>query len=446
MRPRRQLTRLSRHRQLAAALTVALAAGLGAGTVPAASAVEDEGSDLTMVQANIKTASDTFEADVARVMAQDPDFVTYNEVSFRKGELLAPEGYSLHRSVRNRYTAATPVAWKHPEWTKVEAGTFRISDVRRKPDGKHTRLGLRFANWATLRSVDGRVVSVVSVHVAPKFRIDGKLVDLIRPSVARLGTLVEQLSAAGPVLVGGDFNVHYKSRRYPRDLFADAGLVPTYDTLGNYFATGDHGGHTIDYIFNRGGGQLEVTSHGRRELASDHDAVIAGLDWRVDAPGETVEVVSDPNGTDEERLAVLRALARSIAGAQAGEVVDVISGELDHRWVLRHMRAAVARGVRVRMLTRSSSLTTFERRFKKYVADHPGSSLVRCRAKCQERWRTSGMARTFVLVRQVGSGARLRVDMNRNIIRPLVERRTRLTQHTGDASLTEGERLLDEVR
>lgn len=439
---------ISRPRRIVATLSaLVVAAGLASGTVTAPAAAEaSDAADVTMVQANIKTASRTFEDDVRTVMAQDPDFISYNEVSYRKGDLLAPEGYSLHRSVRNRYTAATPVAWKYPEWKKLDAGTFQISDVHRIPDGKHTKLGLRFANWATLQSADGRVVSIVSVHVAPLFKIDGRQVDLIRPSVRRLGKLVQQLAPAGPVLVGGDFNVHYKSGRYPRQLFADAGLVPTYDTMGGYFPTGDHRQATIDYVFNRSADQLEVTSHGRKELYSDHDAVIAGLTWRTDAPSDTVEIVSDPAGTWAERYAAVRAVVRTLRQADAGETVDVVTGRMAQGWIFRRMRAAVDEGVHVRLRTRSRDLSRMERRFGRYAAEHDaGSRVIRCRDACLERWRDSAMPRTFALVRSPEGTPTLRVDAHRNLTTAMTQRRTQLYLKSGEAELVEGQQLYDQV-
>lgn len=435
------------HRVAAALSALVVAAGLAAGAVTAPAAAEEgDVADVTMVQANIKTASSTFENDVRTVMAQDPDFISYNEVSYRKGELLAPEGYSLHRSVRNRYTAATPVAWKHPDWTKLDAGTFQISDVHRIPDGKHTKLGLRFANWATLQSADGRVLSIVSVHVAPLFKIDGRQVDLIRPSVRRLGELVRQLAPAGPVLVGGDFNVHYKSGRYPRDLFADAGLVPTYDTMGSYFPTGDHRGATIDYVFNRGADQLKVTSHGRKELYSDHDAVIAGLTWQTDAPSDTVEIVSDPAGTWAERYAAVRAVVRTLNEADAGQTVDLVTGRMAQGWIFRRMRAAVDEGAHVRLRTRSRDLSVLEQRFRRYAAANgAGSRVIRCRDACLERWRDSAMPRTFALVRSPDGTPGLRVDAYRNLTTVMTERRTQLFLKTGETDLAEGQQLYEQV-
>lgn len=441
---------IPRPRRIVAGLSaLVVAAGLAGGAVTApAGAEEGEAADVTMVQANIKVAMADwrFTSDVREVLSGNPDFISYNEVPYRDPHALAPDGYSLHRNVRNKYTRATPVAWKYPEWTKVDAGSFRISNIHEIPDGKHTKLGLRFATWATLKSLDGRVVSIVSVHVAPMFKIDGKQYDLIRPSVRRLGELVGRLAPAGPVLVGGDFNVHYKSRRYPEGLFADAGLVPTYDTMGGYFPTGDHRGATIDYVFNRGAGQLEVTSHGRSELYSDHDKISAGLDWQGDAPTETVEIVSDPAGTWAERYAAVRAVVRTLRQADAGQTVDVVTGRMAQGWIFRTMRAAVDEGVHVRLLTRSRDLSRMEQRLRRYAAENgTGSRVVRCRDACLERWRDSAMPRTFALVRSADGTPELRVDAYRNLTTVMTERRTHLLLKSGEAELAEGQQLYEQV-
>ena len=52
--------------------------------------------------------------------------------------------------------------------------------------------------------------------------------------------LVDRLAARGPVLVGGDFNMHYLSSAYPEDLFEAADLKSTFELMGTRFATGDH--------------------------------------------------------------------------------------------------------------------------------------------------------------------------------------------------------------
>lgn len=454
-------------RSTAAALATLLAIGLAMVATPSSARTEDPGTgdpgtgdlgtedpvteepetgELTMVQANIKTGKPTFAADVARVMALDPDFISYNEVMFRSDESLAPEGYSLYRNMRNRYTAASPVAWKNADWTMIDSGSFRISNVRTIPDRKVTRLGLRFANWATLRSVDGRVLSIVSVHVAPVFRIDRKEVDLIRPSVSRLGKLVEKLAPAGPVLVGGDFNVHYTSGRYPRDLFEAAGLVPTYDTLGSHFPTGDHRGATIDYLFARGAGQLGAVHQANMELGSDHDAVIGGFDWAVPAPGEFTEVVSDPAGTVLERRAVVREMNRRIRATIPGQRIVVVTGSLNHRVLFRALRDAVTRGIQVEVLSRAKRRTPLERRLRRHIrASGTTSSLAPCREECKVRWRNTRMRRTFVLVSNE-TGPVLRVDANRNLNERLPKQRAKLVVRNGETVLAEALQMLTEVR
>ena len=135
---------IPRPRRIVAGLSaLVVAAGLAAGAVTApAGAEEGEAADVTMVQAHIKVAMADwrFTSDVREVLSGTPDFISYNEVPYRDPDALAPDGYSLHRNLRNKYTRATPVAWKHPEWTKVEAGSFRISNIHEIPDGTPVRI------------------------------------------------------------------------------------------------------------------------------------------------------------------------------------------------------------------------------------------------------------------------------------------------------------------
>jgi endonuclease/exonuclease/phosphatase family metal-dependent hydrolase len=262
--------------------------GLSTGPVRAQEAAPDAGygypGGVRMIQANIRSSLSTrkFTSDAREVVRAEPDVITYNEVPVRVDWRLAPDGYSLYRSHRNRYTEATPVAWRTDRWRKIDSGTYRFSNYRRKPEGRKVRIGLRFANWVTLEAGNGRVMSVVSAHVAPP---DDDMPDLLRRSVRRIGELVARLAPRGPVLVGGDFNVHYSGSRYPEKLLRDARMRPTYDTLRSSFPTGDHHDLTIDYVFNRGKAQLRAERHRPIELYSDHDAVVADLGWRVDAPG-----------------------------------------------------------------------------------------------------------------------------------------------------------------
>lgn len=402
-------------------------------------------SAVTAIQANIKSdlSTERFRADVSEVLAMQPDIVTYNEVPLRYDTVLAPEGYDVHRKMKNRYTKATAVAWRSDRWTAIDSGTIRVSNYREIPPGRNIRLGLRFANWVTLQGTDGRVLSVVAAHVAP---LDNNMPDLLRPSVRRIGALVKELAPAGPVIVGGDFNVHYRSGRYPRDLLTDARMVPTYDTLGGWFATGDHQGATIDYLFNRGADVLGATQHQAVELNSDHDAVVAGFDWLVDSPEETQRLASDPTGDASDKRRAVTALAGAIAATEPGETLDVVGTGLAVRTVFRKLRAAMKRGVAVRYLTRSPDLTRRERGLERVAAaTGGGSGVAQCAGDCLRAWRRSDMARTFLL-RQDEGGAVQRIDVNRILTTVMLQQRTRMVVRTGEIGLRQGEEMLAQLR
>jgi endonuclease/exonuclease/phosphatase (EEP) superfamily protein YafD len=434
----------------AAATCVAGALAVPSTAHATGSGAEGEGgsaarSAVTAIQANIKSdlSTERFRADVSEVLAMQPDIVTYNEVPLRYDSVLAPEGYDVHRKMKNRYTKATAVAWRSDRWTAIDSGTIRVSNYREIPPGRNIRLGLRFANWVTLQGTDGRVLSVVAAHVAP---LDDNMPDLLRPSVRKIGALVAELAPSGPVIVGGDFNVHYRSGRYPRDLFDDARMVPTYDTLGNHFATGDHHGATIDYLFNRGADVLGATQHRAVELNSDHDAVVAGFDWLVDSPEETQRLASDPTGDAADKRRAVTALSQAIAATEPGETLDVVGTGLAVRTVFRKLRAAMKRGVEVRYLTRSPELTRRERGLVRVAGDVAGaSSVAQCAGDCLRAWRQADMARTFLLRSDAG-GAVQRIDVNRILTTVMLQQRTRMVVRTGEIGLRQGEQMLAQLR
>ena len=438
MRPGRVVGALA-----AAALAVTVAPLPAAQASESSTASTTTKSDVTLVHANIlsQLSVERFQADVRTVLGKKPDLITYNEVPLRQDSVIAPNGYDLQRTKESRYTAATAVAWRTDRWTEVDSGTFRISNYRKVPRGRNIRLGLRFANWVTLRSPEGQQLSVVAAHVPPLAR---DMPDLLRPSVRRIGELVDQLAPSGPVLVGGDFNVHYTSGRYPRDLFDAAHMVPTYDTLGGYFPTGDHRGATIDYIFNRGEGILGADQHSKFELNSDHDGVMAGFSWKVDPPAATEEVVSDPTGDQESQRRVMSAIGQELRSVGSGSQVEVVTSGFGPHRLYRRVKGAVARGVQVRLTTRSEILTEREQKLAQFARDEglPGSEVRRCRSECMKAWRKSGMARGFLLVRNERGTAVKRMDVNRYLNPSMLERRTRLTVRTGEIALARGEEML----
>jgi endonuclease/exonuclease/phosphatase (EEP) superfamily protein YafD len=422
----------------AQALVLASVQGGTAQGATAQAAVESA-SDITFVTANLRSPQTAtgFQQDAAEVFAQDPDLISYNEVAFRKDMFLAPDGYALWRTP-GHYTGHNPVAWRTDTWHAVDQGTWQISNYTKRPPGKQTLLGLRYANWVSLESVDGRRLSLVAVHVAPPFKDDqGKVVDLLRPSVRRLSTLVEQLNSFGPVLAGGDFNVNYRSGRYPRDLLTEARLKPTYDLLGGYFPTGDHHGGTIDYVFLRPKGQLQVDWHRPVELNSDHDAVVAGLSWTTDPPQSEVTTVvrSRPDGTEEERLAVATALREHLASTAAGDTVRVATRGLNLALADRALRNAEARGVRVQFTSLSARLTWRERGLRQAL-DANGSWLRRCQADCRTAW-MQDKPPSLLLVTGANGDEKVRIDVSRRLRRAVVTRRTTARITTSRSAMTE---------
>ena len=398
---------------------------------------------VTMVQANILTTMkpEKFQRDARTVTSLGADFISYNEVPFRYDHFLAPAGYELYRDTSNRFTAATPVAWRTDRWTPVATGNQWISNWRGKPPGKVVELGRRTANWVTLKGVDGRVVSIVSTHVAPPTR---GMPDLLRRSVKNLNKLVDKLAASGPVLVGGDFNVHYTSGRYPRDLLTQGQLAPTYDLLGAHFPTGDHFGHTIDYLFARGDGQLTATHQYPIELKSDHDAVVGEFTWVVDAPTTITSVVSKPTGTKPEKRAAVKALLAAVDAAEPGSTVAVRTPVFDLRGPLRSLRKALERGVHVQVMTANNAASGRERTLARAVAAQgdPDSWVQACGAGCLPAWKSAGMPRSLLMVSDAAGAWTTRFDVNRMIVADLTKLRSRVTVQTGPVALEGGAALL----
>lgn len=396
-------------------------------------------ADVRFIQANIYSGLSVakFQADVDTVLRRGPDFVSYNEVPRRKDAVLAPAPYQVQRSMRNRYTAATAIAWRSDRWTKVDSGTFRISNWRGVPPGKKVELGRRFANWVTVTSADGRVVSAIAVHFAPPAR---GMPDLRPRSARRLGALVDRLATKGQVLVGGDLNMHYRAPAYTGATFAEHSLVPIWDTLGYTFRT--HGRYTIDYVMSRSEGELVAEDAARIALNSDHAGVQSDLAWTVDAPTQTTEVRNDPDGSAEDKARVVRTVGQAVKATPAGGSVDLVTGSLDTRRTFRALKRAVGRGVAVRLTTRSAELSPRERRLRRLLDSSPTGSFTQCVDACAAAWREASGPRTLLVSAGADSVATDRVDLRRNLTRAAIDRRSIAWSRTGHYSLTEGRDLL----
>ncbi len=383
------------------------------------------------MQANLRSPQpwEGFQRDARTVYRQSPDIVTFNEVAFRYDEYLAPEGYSLWRTP-GQYTGPTPVAWRTDAWSAVDQGTQRISNYHKRPPGRSTKIGLRYANWVTLRSTTGdRTLSVVAAHVPPP---DRNMPDLRRATVQRVAALAEDLGRQGPVIVGGDFNLHYNSPDYPRDVLDGAGLKPTYDLLGSSFPTGDHFGLTIDYLF-LSGEQLRAVDQRPVELRSDHDAVVARFAWTSDDASTSRAVANDPAGTKSARRAVVAEVLAAVDGATAGETVRVATQGVSLQAVQSSLVAAQRRGVRLQLTTRSRALTKHEQRLADLTAATPGW-VRQCLDACADDWR-GRHAGTVVLVTDVENVGRVAVTSSRRLRRSMVLRQARGVVETGSVTL-----------
>ena len=388
-------------------------------------------TSVEMVQANIKsgTALKKFKADLRKVFRTCPDFVTFNEVPMRQVQYLAPTGYDLFRTP-GQYTGANPVVWRTDRWVPEARGTTMISNKQGYGKGQHVMWGVRYANWVTLRSIDGKqTVSVVAVHIAPK---SARTTKLLGPSIQRLGALVGQLSGSGPVLVGGDFNRHYKSSEYPRALLDAARLNAVYDLSGRYEPTGDHRGATIDYVMVRPAEVFTVLKQRTRELNSDHDAVVVELSLPEETVGEPVisfsagTTVNDPASVSQRgRSTVIRSIQGVVKAVPTGEELRVRTSSLDVRRVAAKLLAAARRGVTVKVVTGTTDSTTPERWLTKQLAEIPGS-YVRHRPDAFE----PGQASSVLLASRAGITPWTSLALDRGLSRTMVSQRTVLRLET----------------
>lgn len=367
---------------------------------------------IRLAQANLKMGLTVpkFQADVATVFAQQPDFVTYNEVAHRQDAVLAPSGYAIYRTP-GAYTGEDPVVWNTSRWTELASGTTMLSNRHGRTKWQKYDWGIRYANWVTLESSAGQVVSVIAAHLAPKTKItDG----LLEPSLRRLGALATQLNAQGPVMIGGDFNVNYKAvAEYPRDLIDSLGLVPTYDVLGSALPTGDYRNSTIDYVFLRSASQFQVQDQSVTDLNSDHrllvaDVALTGAAASAFVPGT---VVSDPRTSPR---VVLTKVKEVLAKAPAGASIHLVSRQLSGDGMFKAIAAAHKRGVHVQVLTGRRSLTHVERKLARLLG-----TKVRKKSWAVSRpaaWKRFGLPAAAVLASVSGGTPAIRVDLSRALV------------------------------
>ena len=367
-------------------------------------------SPMRLVQANIKSGMGTkkTKADIAAIYAQRPDFVTFNEVTYRPDDWLAPPGYQLWRTP-GAFTGETPVAWNTARWNMVAQGTWMIGNKLRKQPSREFELGKRYANWVSLQSNIGERISVVSVHFAPR---SGYTKDQTVPSFRRLGQLVAQLRAHGPVVVGGDLNVNYRAAaEYPRATVSELGLTPVYDITGTALPTGMYRNATIDYVLLASAGQFTVRGQSVRAVNSDHrqltaDFALTGSSASAFSPGV---VLTDPRTSPR---AVTSLIVRSIDLAPKGAVVHLATRNLKMPVVVRAIKKARKRGVQVQVLTTGRKITSGERSLIRLL----GTNVRKKSWVAHQRdWKRYGLPAASSLVSASGGTRALRIDSSRPV-------------------------------
>lgn len=231
-------------------------------------------SQVTIAQANIKVSLPraAFEADLAKVLATSPDFVSLNEVSRRPDAQITPAGYNMWRAPQHG-ADGTAVLWRADKWTKVASG--RVMMVTSGPQRwDHSRA----ATWATLQGSDGSKISMISVHhmINPRKYGPNKPLrrQLYRQGLEKVQQLVEDLSADGPVFLAGDLNYQFAHNDAwgPRTMLGAVGMKSSMDVLGR--APTHDGGGIIDYQFFQTG-KAVPTVQNTTDLASDHHLLTA---------------------------------------------------------------------------------------------------------------------------------------------------------------------------
>jgi hypothetical protein len=224
-----------------------------------------------------------FAGSMSTLTADQPDFLTLNEISGRSIEemLAAAPGYAVYRG-GDRLTEPgaagqsmnNAVLWRSDRFELVAQGRIRVvNDDRGYLHGKRF-LWDRYATWVTLRNiVDGRLTSVIATHMptnpAKYPRQWGNpamtRVQLYALGMDKLTALAAGLAQQGRVLLGGDMNSHPNQGSWT----AAAKMA-----AAGYAYSKDRG---VMYLFH----PVAATVPSARQVAisSDHPALIATLDF-----------------------------------------------------------------------------------------------------------------------------------------------------------------------
>ena len=391
-------------------LAVSTSGHAGTERAVAAAAKIEPGTGIRLVQANVKSGMSVAKTtpDINKVYAQQPDFITFNEVSGRSDAMLTRPGYALQRTP-GTYTGATAVVWDTTRWTKIAAGTYQISNMRGKTKKQKIEWGIRYANWVTVRNnADGRTMSVVSVHVSP---IDKYTQGITIPSYKRVAALAKTLSVHGPVVMAGDFNVNYHSKAYPRTEIAALGLVNVFDLWGSAPATHDSGA-VIDHVYlYKGDSLLPVTNLVTMPLNSDHRLLMVDLGnvaarLGLFAPGAV-------SNSKSHRARAMKMFQSALSKAPKGSSVHLATRWLPVKGstaIYKAIKKARARGVNVQIITGNTKPNAMDRKLVKLLGHKKKHKNW---ARRQVNWGKYHLPKALVLASTTGGTTAVRIDFNK---------------------------------
>lgn len=431
----------------AAALIVPTALGQGPDHAPQAGSADSAGTvqvrpaaattytapKIRLVQANLRIGTPVakFQADVTKVLSTNPDFVTYDEVAQRHDSVLAPGKYDLWRAGGD-YQGETAVAWDSTRWRPLAHGDTVISFKKGKPKGQNFDWGVRYANWVTLRSTWGTTVSVIAVHFSPDTKYTH---NLTKPSARNLVRLADSLGKKGTVLVGGDLNVGYHSTNYPRGIFTQHRLIPTYDVLQRRAVTSGTN-VTIDYVMARGVSRYAIGHQFTLSLNSDHNAV--GADFAPLPPTTTASkvrfgggtVMTEPDGGTVGRKVIIRTAIKAIRSAPKGSSIHLATRQLNAPSVTSSLAAARKRGVNVQLLTGQVTQSAAEKALSRQLGTNVGKN----NWAVNRRDAFSQLPATVLLISQSGATPAFRLSAGVSLIQASADGFYRATISTTTSS------------
>ncbi|HJQ06045.1 MAG TPA: hypothetical protein VJ872_11410 [Nocardioides sp.] len=266
-------------------------------SAPVGAAVQGQ---VRMVSANLpnRTSGAGFAWSMRRIVSASPDFITLNEVSGRSDGALAASarGYDVYRDPVVDMTAGgrpqsmeNAVLWSSARWHLLDGGRVKTVDDDAGFYFGRPYLWDRYATWTVLQRTDGAVVSVISTHMpinpvknpAQHGRPASSRVAKYDNGMQVILGLAHELSAYGPVLIGGDMNSHAGGGAWTAaSIMQSVGYGYTSDgiLMFDFFPPG-----------------VSVAAHGRFPVASDHPALWSTFDMNgVAGTGAAASPSSQP--------------------------------------------------------------------------------------------------------------------------------------------------------